>query len=175
MTADYREMTLHVNGRERSIRVDPSRRLLDVLRRDLGLRGSKEGCGLGECGACTVLLDGEPVNSCLVLVGSVEGSRITTIEGLSGPGEPHPVQRAFVEAGAIQCGFCTPGFILNTVSFVEGRESATDEEIRKHLAGNLCRCTGYAKIIEAVQLALRWKREESSSTGPKATKEEGAV
>ena len=162
MSDDYKkEIRFHVNGSPVTLRVDPSRRLLDILREDLGLSGTKEGCGLGECGACTVLMDGRPINSCLVLTGSVEGSEIWTIEGLSSSheGELHPVQKALVEAGAVQCGFCTPGFVMNLVPFIESRDTATEEEIRRHMAGNLCRCTGYVKIVEAVQLDWKWKRE----------------
>lgn len=158
---DQKEIRLVVNGTTVSLTVDPTRRLLDILRDDLGLSGTKEGCGLGECGACTVLIDGRPINSCLVFVGSVDGAEIWTIEGLSASrdGNLHPVQKALVEAGAVQCGFCTPGFVMNLVPFIESRDTATDEEIRRHMAGNLCRCTGYVKIVEAVQLALKWKRE----------------
>lgn len=153
-----------VNNRKYNLDIDPLRRLLDVLREDLGLCGSKESCGMGECGACTVLLDGRPVNSCLVMAGSVMDRKIITIEGVSGKGfnesgALHPIQKAFMEAGAVQCGFCTPGLIMNLIPFVESRESAEDDEIRRYIAGNLCRCTGYVKIVEAVQAALKWKRE----------------
>jgi carbon-monoxide dehydrogenase small subunit len=151
--------TFTVNGVKRSLQVDPCRRLLSVLREELALCGTKEGCGLGECGACTILMDGLPVNSCLVLVGSAQGSDIVTVEGLTGAGDwLHPVQKAFVECGAVQCGFCTPGFILAAVSFVDSREGANDDEIRAGLAGNLCRCTGYIKVVEAVQRAFELKR-----------------
>ena len=152
-------ITFTVNGVERNLNVDPCRRLLSVLREDLGLCGTKEGCGLGECGACTILMDGLPVNACLVLTGSAQGADIVTVEGLSGAGGGlHPVQKAFVERGAVQCGFCTPGFIVAAASFVDSREGATDDEIRTSLAGNLCRCTGYIKVVEAVQRAFELKR-----------------
>ncbi len=168
-----------VNHRKYEMELNPGRRLLDVLREDLGLCGAKESCGLGECGACTVLLDGRPVNSCLVMVGSVMDRKIITIEGISGKGANesgslHPIQRAFVESGAVQCGFCTPGLIMNLVPFVESRESAEDDEIRRYIAGNLCRCTGYVKIVEAVQSALKWKREGQWSNTDLYAKEKEA-
>ena len=132
----------------------PTRRLLDFLREDLGLTGTKEGCGKGECGACAVLWNGELVNSCLVLLGQCEGAEITTIEGLArSGGELHPVQQAMMEAGAIQCGFCTPGLVMAAVALLRERSSPTRDEIRRGLEGNLCRCTGYVKVEEAVARA----------------------
>jgi len=132
----------------------PTRRLLDFLREDLGLTGTKEGCGKGECGACAVLWNGELVNSCLVLLGQCEGAEITTIEGLARRGgELHPVQQAMMEAGAIQCGFCTPGLVMAAVALLRERSSPTRDEIRRGLEGNLCRCTGYVKVEEAVARA----------------------
>jgi carbon-monoxide dehydrogenase small subunit len=173
MTPPKSSITLQINGEEKRIETDPCRRLLDVLRDDFDLCGTKEGCGLGECGACTVLLDGEPVNSCLVLVGAVDGRAIVTIEGLGGlDGALHPVQKAFVEAGAVQCGFCTPGLVMNASAFVEKHDFAPPEAIRKHIAGNLCRCTGYTKIIEAVTLALQWKREAAAKENAHAEEDE---
>ena len=155
MNEPVKHIVLVVNGAQHRLQVDPCKRLTEVLRDELGLMGTKEGCGLGECGACTILMDGEPVNACLVLAGSAVGHEIITVEGLAAFGaDLHPVQRAFVECGAVQCGFCTPGFVMTAVSFVESREKASDREIREWFAGNLCRCTGYIKIVEAVQRAF---------------------
>ncbi len=148
-------VAFRVNGRAVELACDPGRTLLEVLREELGLTGAKDGCGgQGECGACTVLLDGEPVNACLVLVGQVRDRRVETIEGLCPPGAGlHPIQQAFVDAGAVQCGYCTPGAVLATKALLSRAPDPTDEEIREALSGNLCRCTGYAKIIGAVRLA----------------------
>ena len=140
-------LSLTVNGRRVKLAAHPLRRLLDFLREDCALTGTKEGCGEGECGACTVLVDGAPVNSCLVPVAHVEGARVTTIEGLGGR---HPLQRAFVAHGGAQCGICTPGMIMAAVAL--GRKPTLDE-IRVGLAGNLCRCTGYAAIYRSIQKA----------------------
>ncbi|MCA1567436.1 MAG: (2Fe-2S)-binding protein [Acidobacteria bacterium] len=140
-----------VNGARQTLRVHPLARLLDVLREDLGLTGTKEGCGEGECGACSVLVDGELVNSCLVPVLQVEGAEIKTIEGVSARGaELHAVQQAFIECGGAQCGICTPGMVLAAVSLLANIPQPTDADIRNGLAGNLCRCTGYMKIFDAV-------------------------
>jgi len=144
---------LHVNGELVEAAVDPNRTLLQFLREDLGLTGTKHGCGLGDCGACTVILDGKPVNSCLVLAVQARGREVLTIEGLAENGKLHPIQRAFVEKGAIQCGFCTPGMILSAKALLDENPSPTELEIRTALSGNLCRCTGYQKIVEAVQEA----------------------
>jgi len=144
-------ITLKVNGREWELAVEPNRTLVDVLRHDLELTGTKRGCDLGECGSCTVVLNGKPVNSCLVLAVQANGAEILTIEGLAGPGGLHPLQQAFVEKGSIQCGFCTPGMILSATSLLEKNPNPTETEIRTALSGNLCRCTGYQKIVEAVQ------------------------
>jgi len=145
------EVNCTVNGARHTLRVLPMARLLDVLREDLGLTGTKEGCGEGECGACSVLVDGELVNSCLVPVLQVEGASIKTIEGVSAGGaELHAVQQAFIECGGAQCGICTPGMILAAVSLLEKTPQPTDADIRHGLAGNLCRCTGYMKIFDAV-------------------------
>jgi carbon-monoxide dehydrogenase small subunit len=144
-------ITLKVNDRQWDLAVEPNRTLLDVLRYDLGLTGTKKGCDLGECGSCTVLLNGKPVNSCLVLAIQANGAEILTIEGLKPSQGLHPLQQAFVEKGAIQCGFCTPGMILSATSLLKRSSNPSEEEIRSALSGNLCRCTGYQKIVEAVQ------------------------
>jgi len=149
-----------VNGRRIERDVDPESRLLDVLRETLHLTGTKEGCGEGECGACTVLMDGQAVNSCLVLAPQAEGAEILTVEGLSNGRTLHPIQQAFVETGAVQCGFCTPGFIMSTLALLNEVPDPTDGEILAALEGNLCRCTGYGKIVEAVKLAASRMRGE---------------
>lgn len=139
-----------VNGRDRSALVEPRTSLLDVIREDLGLTGAKEGCGKGECGACTVILDGDAVPSCLVLAASVEGKEITTIEGIGEGGRLHPLQEAFVRYHASQCGFCSPGMILTAKAFLDRNSSPSEAEVRDVMMSNLCRCTGYEKIIEAI-------------------------
>ncbi len=139
-----------VNGEPFELEVEAHRTLLEVLRNELELRGAKEGCGAGECGACTVLLNDEPVNACLVLALQADGKRITTIEGLSREGELHPIQEAFIRHGAIQCGFCTPGMILSAKALLERTPNPTEREVRESLVGNFCRCTGYQKIVEAI-------------------------
>jgi aerobic carbon-monoxide dehydrogenase small subunit len=147
------KLELVVNGRRRSVDVHPARRLLDVLREDLGLTGTKEGCGEGECGACTVLVDGRPVMSCLVPVCQVAERPLTTIEGLAAPdGTLHPMQEAFAHEGGAQCGICTPGMVLAAVAWARDRASAADAG--EALAGNLCRCTGYTRIFASVAAAL---------------------
>jgi carbon-monoxide dehydrogenase small subunit len=148
-----------VNGKLFEREVDTETRLLDLLREDLHLTGTKEGCGEGECGACTVLIGGRPVNSCLVLAPQIDGAEILTIEGLADGDRLHPIQQAFVDAGGVQCGFCTPGFIMSIHALLRDTPDPTDDEIRFALEGNLCRCTGYAKIIEAVRLAAQRMRE----------------
>jgi aerobic-type carbon monoxide dehydrogenase small subunit (CoxS/CutS family) len=142
-----------VNGRAASVEADAEMRLLDALRDELHLTGTKEGCGEGECGACTVLLDGRPVNSCLVLAAQTEGRDVLTIEGLADGPRLHPIQQAFVDAGAAQCGFCTPGFVLSTYALLRDHPAPSDEDILTALEGNLCRCTGYVKIVDAVKRA----------------------
>jgi aerobic carbon-monoxide dehydrogenase small subunit len=144
---------LFVNGESVEAAVEPNRTLLQFLREDLGLTGTKHGCGLGDCGACTVILDGKPVNSCLVLAVQARGRQVQTIEGLAENGNLHPVQQAFVQKGAIQCGFCTPGMILSAKALLDTNPKPTETEIRTAISGNLCRCTGYQKIVEAVQEA----------------------
>lgn len=143
-----------LNSKETKLSCDPNKTLLDVLRDDLGLTGAKDACGgEGECGACTVIFNGKPVNSCLIFIGQVMGQKITTIEGLSVKGDYHPVQKAFVEAGAVQCGYCTPGAVIATKALLDRNPHPSDQEIRDGLSGNLCRCTGYNKMVDAVQLA----------------------
>jgi carbon-monoxide dehydrogenase small subunit len=149
------EVRCTVNGSQETLRTAPYRTLLEVLRDDLRLTGAKEGCGTGDCGACTVLVDGAPVSSCLMLAGQVEGRAVLTVEGLSSGEELHPMQRAFAEHGAVQCGFCIPGMIMSAVALLNETPHPTDEEIRWGIAGNLCRCTGYSKIVEAIAAASR--------------------
>jgi len=149
-----REMiTLRVNGESHEVAVLPHHTLLEVLREDLGLIGTKHGCELGECGACTVLLDGVPVLSCLALPVEVQGQEITTIEGIEVNGKLHPLQETFAELGAAQCGYCTPGILLSGIALLRDHPQPTREQMREALAGNLCRCTGYTKIYEAVEAA----------------------
>ena len=142
-----------VNGQQRVLTTDANRTLLQALRDDLGLTGVKDGCSEGECGACTVIMDGKPVNSCLVLAAQADGSTILTIEGLGTREQPHPMQTAFVEEGAVQCGYCIPGVLISAYALLQEKPAPTDEEIRVAIAGNLCRCTGYTKIVTAVKKA----------------------
>ena len=146
-------VTTTVNGDEREYLCAPGQTLLDALRDELDMTGSKEGCGSGDCGACTVILDGEMVCSCLVLAAEAEGRRVDTIEGVAEGNELHPVQQKFLENAALQCGFCTPGFIVASKALLEKNPNPTETEVRYWLAGNLCRCTGYDKIVRAVQAA----------------------
>jgi len=141
---------LRVDGQDREIMVEPRQTLLDTLRYDLGLTGTKEGCGDGNCGSCTVLLDGQAVNSCLVFAIEVDGHEITTIEGLYKGGKLHPLQQSFIDEGAVQCGFCTPGMILTAKALLDSNPHPTEAEVRLAIAGNLCRCTGYDKIVRAI-------------------------
>lgn len=150
------EISFELNGKKERVKTSPNRRLLDLLREDYKLTGVKEGCGEGECGACTIILDGEAVNSCLVLVPQVDGSSIFTIEGLSDGYRLHPIQEAFINCGAVQCGFCIPGMILSAKVLIDKHPNPTEEEIKTSLSGNLCRCTGYQKIIEAVRQASKY-------------------
>ncbi len=150
------ELDFTVNGEPVSVTVPPVRTAAEVLREELGLTGTKIGCGEGECGACTILLDGEAVTSCLLPAARLRGREVTTIEGLAGPdGALHPVQQAFVDCGAVQCGFCTPGMVMRTVAFLRENPDPTDREIARSIEGNLCRCTGYVKIPEATRAAAR--------------------
>ena len=144
-------LTLKVNGEVYELEVPANWTLLDVIRGECGLTGTKQGCGNGECGACTVLLDGEPVNSCLVLALHANGKDVTTIEGMSKGGKMHPIQEAFIAHGAIQCGFCTPGMVLSAKALLDKNPRPEEREIREAIAGNLCRCTGYQKIVEAIK------------------------
>jgi len=141
---------LNINGDSYEVLVSPNNTLLEVLREKLGLMGAKRGCDLGACGACTVLIDGEAALSCLMLALDAVGKQITTIEGLSETGELHPLQQAFVDQGALQCGFCTPGMIMTAQAILQEKPDPTEETIKKKMAGNLCRCTGYKKVVEAV-------------------------
>ncbi len=148
-----RLINFKLNGRPVSIEVKDNELLINVLRDRLGVLSPKYGCGIGECGACTVLLDGEPVLSCLTLAVEVDGREITTVEGLAKDGKLHPVQEAFIEEGAIQCGYCTPGFILVAKRLLEEEKNPSEERIREYVRGNLCRCTGYVNIIKAIKRA----------------------
>lgn len=148
-----KNLNLKVNGADYSLVIDVKERLLDVLRERIGLTGTKEGCGTGECGACTVLIDGEPVNSCLYLAVRAEGKEILTIEGLGHVAQLHPLQQAFIENGAVQCGFCAPGMLLTAKALLDKNPHPTELEIREGIAGNLCRCSGYVKIVKAIQQA----------------------
>ena len=148
-----RQIRLIVNGKSYEISIPPWRTLLEVIREDLKLTGTKEGCGLGECGACTVIMDGRTVNSCLVLAAEADGEQITTIEGLTDGDKLHPIQQAFVDHGGLQCGFCTPGMIMSAKALLDENPTPTEDEIKRGITGNLCRCTGYTKIIESVKAA----------------------
>lgn len=145
---------LTVNQQVYELPVDPEQRLIDLLRDQLGLTGTKEGCGQGECGACTVILDKKAVNACLVLAFQVDGKEIITIEGLGAEGQLHPIQEAFLRQGAVQCGYCTPGMIMSAKAILDRSSKPTEEEIRRGISGNLCRCTGYQKIVDAILEAL---------------------
>ena len=147
------KITFTLNDETLTMDVKEDIRLLDFLRDELGLTGTKGGCGAGECGACTVIIDGKAVNSCLVLLPEIDGSEITTIEGLSKNGELDPIQKAFIDEGAVQCGFCTPGMIMSTKALLDRKVNPSDEEIMEAIEGNLCRCTGYYKILQAIRTA----------------------
>ena len=147
------QVNIVINGRERSFDIEPTKLLLNLLRDDLGLTGAKYGCGIGECGACTVLLNGEPILSCMTLAVDCDGKNVETIENISKGKNLHPIQQAYLDEGAVQCGFCTPGFILTTKALLEQNSSPSEAEIREYLKGNLCRCTGYVNIVKAVQRA----------------------
>ena len=145
-----RILRLMVNGREYEVAVSPHRTLLKVLREELGLSGSKDGCDLGSCGTCTVIIDGNPVLSCLTLACSCEGKEILTIEGVSSGGKLHPLQENFMKYGAVQCGYCTPGMIMSAKALLDENPNPSELDVRRAISGNLCRCTGYVKIVEAV-------------------------
>jgi carbon-monoxide dehydrogenase small subunit len=148
---DRVKIRFELNGRNVEIETEPNKRLLDMLRDDFKLKGVKEGCGEGECGACTVILDGKAVNSCIVLAPQIDGSSVITVEGLEKNGELDRLQKAFIENGAVQCGFCTPGMLLSAKALLDENPNPTEEEIKTAISGNLCRCTGYKKIVEAVK------------------------
>ena len=154
-----RTVAFFLNGEEVEMEVEDRTTLLTVLRNHIGLTGTKEGCGGGECGACTVLVDGKAMNSCLLLMPQVREKRVMTIEGLSENGGLHPIQKAFIERGAIQCGYCTPGMILSAKAFLDENPNPTEEEARRAISGNLCRCTGYIKIIDAILEAAKVIKE----------------
>lgn len=151
-----------LNGQEKAVEVDSNRRLVDLLRDDLGLTGVKLGCGEGECGACTVIINGQTANSCLVLAAQVDGTEITTIEGLGDHDHLHPLQEAFIEEGAVQCGFCTPGMILSAKALLDHNPNPDKAEIIDSLSGNLCRCTGDTKIVNAVENVIRQSNPKRS-------------
>jgi aerobic-type carbon monoxide dehydrogenase small subunit (CoxS/CutS family) len=151
------EITCKINNVEKRLVFEPHEKLLDVLRRE-GYYGVKFGCGSGDCGACTILVNGRAVKSCIMFAAQAKDKEITTIEGLSTPERPHPIQKAFVDAGAVQCGYCTPGLIISTKALLDRNPEPTEDEIKEALEGNLCRCTGYIKIIDAVKLASQRMR-----------------
>jgi carbon-monoxide dehydrogenase small subunit len=156
-----KSIKLEVNGRIHEVDVKPHQTLLNVIRNELGLKGTKSGCESGECGTCTVILDGKTVHSCLVLAAQADGKKIITIEGIGTYEKPHPLQQSFVEAGAVQCGFCTPGMILSAKALLDNNPNPTTEEIKRAIDGNLCRCTGYINIIKAIKIAAqRMRRKE---------------
>ncbi len=158
MSSNKRVIVLNVNNQEYEVLVKPQQTLLEVLRETVGLTGTKSGCNEGSCGACTVLVDNKPTLACSTLAIAAEGKEIMTIEGLAGEdGKLHPIQQSFVENGAIQCGFCTPGMVLSAKSLLDRNSKPNEEEIKEALGGNLCRCTGYAKIIKAVKVAAKVK------------------
>jgi carbon-monoxide dehydrogenase small subunit len=164
-----RPIELIVNRKRRKFTGAPFRRLIDVLREDLGLTGTKEGCGEGECGACTVLIDGEPVNSCLVPICQVEGASIRTVESLGQPDALNTLQRTFLDSGGAQCGICTPGMLMTATAWIEDGGSDDPAAIRRVLAGNLCRCTGYQHIVQAVAQAVREGRPAAARSRPSLT------
>jgi len=151
------EISFTLNGRPERLDVQPNMTLLDLLRDEIGLTGTKRGCDVGECGACTVLLDGRAVNACLVLVPQVAGREVLTVEGLAHLGKLRPLQEAFIDHGAVQCGFCTPGMLMSAKDLLDHTAQPTEKEIREAIAGNLCRCTGYQQIVEAIEDAAKRK------------------
>ena len=153
------KIDIKLNGQRKSFEVDPSEKVLDFLRR-IGLKGVKKGCSTGDCGSCAIILDGKIVNSCMLFVGQIDGHTIETIEGLGTIEEPHPIQKAFVEEGAVQCGFCIPGMILAAKALLDKKPTPSITDIRTALSGNLCRCTGYVKIEKAVLKAAKMMREK---------------
>ena len=164
-TASAVTVRFRVNGKDRTVQVPPYRLLLDCLRNDLGLTGTKEGCAVGVCGACTVLLDGKMVSSCLLLAVMADGAEITTVEGLARDGRLHPVQQAFVDCGGFQCGICTPGQVVAAKALLDENPAPTEEDIKDWMLGNLCRCTGYYQIVDSIDRAAAMK----AAGRPKAT------
>jgi len=150
-----------VNGIRQSIEVEATERLIDLLRNKLNMKGTKEGCGTGDCGACVVIVNGKAVPSCLVNSVTLDGSEITSIEGIGSPDRLHPLQEAFIQTGAVQCGFCTPGMIMSAKSLLDSNPTPTREQVREALVGNLCRCTGYGRIVDAVMIAAKKMRSKS--------------
>lgn len=155
-----KNIVLTVNGKSFEVSVGVNMRLIDLLRDELGLVGTKEGCGEGECGACTIIMDGETVNSCLVMAFQANGSNILTIEGMEKDGELHPIQQAYIDVGAVQCGFCIPGMVLSTKALLDKNSRPTRDEIREGISGNLCRCTGYNKMLDATEKSIKYMEEE---------------
>ena len=147
------KISFNLNGQDVSVLADPNKRLVDFLREDMGMLSVKGGCGEGECGACTIIYNGDAITSCLMLAGQVNGAKVVTLEGVSENGELNYIQQAFVDAGAVQCGFCTPGMVLSAKALLDKNPNPTHEEIRRAISGNLCRCTGYSKIVKAVEMA----------------------
>ena len=163
------DMTFNVNGEHYIVRVDIRRILLEVLRETLGLTGTKEMCNKGDCGGCTVIMDGKPVLSCLTLAVEAQGKEIITIEGLADGYKLHPIQQAFVDSGAIQCGYCTPGFIMSAKALLDRNARPTEDEIKEGIANNICRCTGYVQIIEAIQTAAKAMKGVTSQATRKSS------
>ena len=157
------ELLLNINGKDHRLLLEKNAKLMDVLREKLFLTGTKCGCSTGDCGACKVIVDGEAVNACLLQVGTLQGKAITTIEGLAQGDRLHPIQQAFIEVGAVQCGFCTPGMVISAKALLDKDPQPTEEAIRKALGNTLCRCTGYVKIVEAIALAAKRMREGGTS------------
>jgi carbon-monoxide dehydrogenase small subunit len=160
-----KSLTMKLNGREVQVEVEPAAMLVDVLRDELGLTGTKVGCRAGDCGTCTVIIDGEAMTSCLVPALKVNGREVITIEGLAEGDRLHPLQQAFIDHGAVQCGFCTPGMLLSTKALLDSNPHPTREEIQVAIAGNLCRCTGYEQIIEAIQSVVATVGKEAADEG----------
>ncbi len=156
------KISFKLNGKEIEVEADPSMRLIDFLREVLGLTGTKEGCGEGECGACTVIIDGSTANSCLVLTSQIKGKELYTIEGLQKGEELHPIQQAFIDAGAVQCGFCTPGMVLSAKVLLDKQPEPAEGDIKRAISGNLCRCTGYKKIETAIKMASDYMKKDGA-------------
>jgi len=157
----YIEIQFNLNGKDMKLKVPANRRLIDLLREDLHLTGTKEGCGIGECGACTVILNGKAVNSCLILAGQIQGANVMTVEGLSEGDTLHPLQENFLQHGAVQCGFCTPGMLMSAYALLNENPNPSEEDIKEAIAGNLCRCTGYKQIISAIKETTRENKKIS--------------